>query len=161
MPSRPVREGFHAVKFGWGPIGRGSVEDDADHFDAAREGLGPDGILLVDVGQIWGEDVEAAAARLPALEAAGAVWLEEPFNASALEAYGRSRAAARKRQDRRRGGRRTTSSWRGTSSTMAASASSRSIAAASAASGRRKRSPTTRSRAASPTSITLSRRTWP
>jgi L-alanine-DL-glutamate epimerase-like enolase superfamily enzyme len=80
--------GFRAVKFGWGPIGRGRVESDEEHFRAAREGLGPDGILLVDVGQIWGEDVDVAAARLPALEAAGAVWLEEPFHASALEAYG-------------------------------------------------------------------------
>jgi L-alanine-DL-glutamate epimerase-like enolase superfamily enzyme len=43
--------------------------------------------LLVDLGQIFGEDVEAAAARLPALEAAGAVWLEEPFRASAYGAY--------------------------------------------------------------------------
>ncbi|MDQ0395704.1 mandelate racemase/muconate lactonizing enzyme family protein [Labrys monachus] len=81
-------KGFAAVKFGWGPVGRGAVEIDRDHILAAREGLGPDGILLVDVGQIFGEDVEAAAARLPALEAAGAVWLEEPFHASALEAYG-------------------------------------------------------------------------
>ena len=45
-------------------------------------------ILLVDVGQIWGDDEAAAAARLPALEAAGAVWLEEPFHTSALQAYG-------------------------------------------------------------------------
>ena len=81
------RDGFHATKLGWGPIGRGNVQDDADHFMAAREGLGPDGILLVDVGQIWGEDVDAAAERLPALEAAGAVWLEEPFRASAYGAY--------------------------------------------------------------------------
>jgi L-alanine-DL-glutamate epimerase-like enolase superfamily enzyme len=44
--------------------------------------------LLIDAGQIWGEDVEAAAQRLPALEAAKAMWLEEPFHASALEAYG-------------------------------------------------------------------------
>ncbi len=80
--------GYCAAKFGWGPIGRGSVRADADHFAAAREGLGPEGILLVDVGQIWGEDVEAAAARIPALEASNAVWLEEPFHASALEAYG-------------------------------------------------------------------------
>jgi L-alanine-DL-glutamate epimerase-like enolase superfamily enzyme len=80
--------GFRAGKFGWGPIGRGSVADDADHFAAAREGLGPDGILLVDVGQIFLEDVEAAAARLPALEAARALWLEEPFAGSAYEAYG-------------------------------------------------------------------------
>lgn len=81
-------KGFTAVKFGWGPIGRGSVEDDADQFHAAREGLGPDAILLVDAGQIWGEDVEAAAARLAPLDEVEAVWLEEPFRASALEAYG-------------------------------------------------------------------------
>jgi L-alanine-DL-glutamate epimerase-like enolase superfamily enzyme len=64
------------------------VAQDADQFTAAREGLGPDGILLVDVGQIWGEDVEQAVARLPALEEAGAVWLEEPFHGSAYAAYG-------------------------------------------------------------------------
>jgi L-alanine-DL-glutamate epimerase-like enolase superfamily enzyme len=81
--------GFAAVKFGWGPIGRADIRADADHFVAAREGLGPDAVLLVDVGQIWGEDVAAAAARLPALEAAGATWLEEPFHTSALAAYGR------------------------------------------------------------------------
>ncbi len=46
----------------------------------------PVGILPVDAGQIWGEDVEEAAQRLPAIEAANAVWLEEPFHASALEA---------------------------------------------------------------------------
>jgi len=80
--------GYAAAKFGWGPIGRGSVQIDADHFAAAREGIGSEAILLVDTGQIWGEDVEAAAARLPALEAARATWLEEPFHAAALEAYG-------------------------------------------------------------------------
>ena len=80
--------GYGAAKFGWGPIGRGTVALDADHFAAAREGIGPDMLLMVDTGQIWGEDVESAAARIPALEAAGATWLEEPFHASAYEAYG-------------------------------------------------------------------------
>ncbi|MBV9813475.1 MAG: mandelate racemase/muconate lactonizing enzyme family protein [Acetobacteraceae bacterium] len=85
---RAAREqGFAAVKFGWGPIGRGDVARDAAHFVAAREGMGSDSVLLVDVGQIWNEDVEAAAARLPALEAARALWLEEPFHTSALSAY--------------------------------------------------------------------------
>uniref|UniRef100_A0A9E7ZNE3 Mandelate racemase/muconate lactonizing enzyme family protein n=1 Tax=Bosea sp. NBC_00436 TaxID=2969620 RepID=A0A9E7ZNE3_9HYPH len=79
---------FRAAKFGWGPIGRGSVEADAEHFVAAREGLGQDGILLVDTGQIFIEDVERAAARLPAMEKANVLWFEEPFHASALEAYG-------------------------------------------------------------------------
>ena len=82
------RRGFQAGKFGWGPIGRGSVQQDADQFFAAREGLGADGILLVDVGQIFVDDVERAALRLDALQQARAVWLEEPFHASALQEYG-------------------------------------------------------------------------
>lgn len=83
-----MRRGFKAAKFGWGPIGRGSPEDDADQFFAAREALGGDGILLVDVGQIFVDDVERAALRLDALQQARALWLEEPFHASALEQYG-------------------------------------------------------------------------
>ena len=82
-----LREGFKAVKFGWGPIGRSTPQADAEHFFAAREALGPDGILLVDVGQIFINDIERAGLRLDALHAAGAVWLEEPFHASALAAY--------------------------------------------------------------------------
>jgi L-alanine-DL-glutamate epimerase-like enolase superfamily enzyme len=80
-------KGFRAVKFGWGSFGTGSVADDVAHLDAAREGLGSDGILLVDAGQIFLEDIEAAAARLPALERNKAVWFEEPFHAGALRAY--------------------------------------------------------------------------
>ena len=83
-----MRRGFKAVKFGWGPIGRGTPRQDADHFFAAREAIAADGILLVDAGQIFIDDVERAALRVDALQAAGAVWLEEPFHASALEAYG-------------------------------------------------------------------------
>jgi L-alanine-DL-glutamate epimerase-like enolase superfamily enzyme len=79
---------FLAVKFGWGPIGRSGLQSDVDHFVAAREGLGEHGILMIDVGQIFGEDVDAAAARLPALERARARWLEEPFHTEALHAYG-------------------------------------------------------------------------
>jgi L-alanine-DL-glutamate epimerase-like enolase superfamily enzyme len=86
--ARRIRaDGFTAAKFGWGPIGRGSAAADRDQLMAAREGLGPDALLLVDVGQIFIEDVERAAERLPALEAAGATWLEEPFQASAYASY--------------------------------------------------------------------------
>lgn len=79
--------GFRAVKVGWGGFGEGPVTRDADHLVAAREALGPDGILLVDAGQIWGTDVDAAAARLPALTAAGATWIEEPFLPDAYAAH--------------------------------------------------------------------------
>jgi len=81
------KQNFRAVKFGWGPIGRGDLKTDTEHFAAAREGLGRDSLLMVDVGQIFGDKVYAAAARLPALEQIGAVWLEEPFHTSALDAY--------------------------------------------------------------------------
>ena len=81
------RQDFRAVKFGWGPIGRKDLKGDVEHFTAAREGLGKDVLLMVDVGQIFGDNVETAAARLPALEQIGALWLEEPFHTSALDAY--------------------------------------------------------------------------
>ncbi len=80
-------EGFRAVKCGWGPFGRGSLEEDRNHLNAAREGLGPDGTLLIDAGQIFREDVEAAAARIALLESVGATWFEEPFHGGAYDAY--------------------------------------------------------------------------
>ena len=86
--------GFRAVKCGWGPFGRGSLKDDRDQLQAAREGLGKEGTLLIDAGQIWGEDVLAAEARLPLLEEVDATWLEEPFHGSAYEAYGQLAARA-------------------------------------------------------------------
>jgi L-alanine-DL-glutamate epimerase-like enolase superfamily enzyme len=81
-------QGYRAVKFGWGPYGRSSVAADADQVHAAREGLGAEIALLVDAGTVWGEDVEAAALRLPSLEQARVLWLEEPFVSGALRAYG-------------------------------------------------------------------------
>jgi L-alanine-DL-glutamate epimerase-like enolase superfamily enzyme len=81
--------GYRAAKFGWGPFGLGSLEADVEQLEAAREGLGPDAALLVDVGTVWLEDVEKAAARLDALKRVRAVWLEEPFVSGALDAYRR------------------------------------------------------------------------
>lgn len=79
--------GFLAAKFGWAPFGD-SLAGDIAHLDAAREGLGPDGILLIDAGQIFGEDVEAAALRLDAMERNRVTFYEEPFHGSAYLAYG-------------------------------------------------------------------------
>jgi L-alanine-DL-glutamate epimerase-like enolase superfamily enzyme len=80
-------EGFRAVKFGWGPFGRGTLEADSDQLSAAREGLGPDGILLVDVGTVWGSDVDLAVQRIPSMQDCRVEWLEEPFHTGALRAY--------------------------------------------------------------------------
>ena len=93
--ARTARQaGYRAVKFGWGPFGRGSVDDDAQQLHAAREGLGDDGILLVDAGTVWGDDVEQARLRLPALQVCRALWLEEPFTSGALESYRKLAAEA-------------------------------------------------------------------
>ena len=86
--------GYRAAKFGWGPIGLGPAQADADHFMAAREGLGPDGILLIDAGTVWKTDFDAAALRIPALVAARATLLEEPFVSGALKEYARLAALA-------------------------------------------------------------------
>ena len=86
--SRPATRGFRAVKCGWGPFGRGSLKDDRDHLQAAREGLGKEGTLLIDAGQIFREDVDSAAARIALLEEVNATWFEEPFLGGAYEAYG-------------------------------------------------------------------------
>ena len=79
--------GYRAVKFGWGPIGRDSVKIDAAHFRAAREGLGSDNYLMIDLGTVWGEDVLVAQERLSALKEVDAYWLEEPFTNMALRSY--------------------------------------------------------------------------
>lgn len=79
--------GYRAAKFGWGPIGLSTAQADADQFMAAREGLGEDGILLIDIGTVWKDNVEAASQRIPALNACRATWLEEPFVSGALDAY--------------------------------------------------------------------------
>ncbi|HEY8458112.1 MAG TPA: mandelate racemase/muconate lactonizing enzyme family protein [Actinopolymorphaceae bacterium] len=82
-------QGYRAAKFGWGPYGRGSAADDADQVRAAAEGLGEDRMLLVDAGTVFGEDVDAAAERLPALAEARVGWFEEPFVSGAFAAYRR------------------------------------------------------------------------
>jgi L-alanine-DL-glutamate epimerase-like enolase superfamily enzyme len=86
--ARGIREaGYLAAKFGWGPYGLGSVAADAEQVAAAREGLGAEGIVLVDAGTVWGHDLATAEARLPALREQRVTWLEEPFVSGALDAY--------------------------------------------------------------------------
>ncbi|RPJ44491.1 MAG: mandelate racemase/muconate lactonizing enzyme family protein, partial [Chloroflexi bacterium] len=88
--ARQVRANrFRAVKFGWGPFGHGSVQADIDQVQAAREGIGPEGILCIDAGTVWGTDVEEAAKRLPVMKECRVIWLEEPFHTGALHAYSR------------------------------------------------------------------------
>lgn len=80
-------QNYRAVKFGWGNYGRLSVEHDRDQIAAARQGLGDDGLLMIDAGTVWVDDVEQAKARMPALAENSVYWLEEPFIGDAVSAY--------------------------------------------------------------------------
>ena len=86
---RASAAGYRAVKFGWGPFGLGTPAADAEQVQAARAGLGDDGLLLVDAGTVWYDDVARAEACLPTLNACRVTWLEEPFVSGALAAYSR------------------------------------------------------------------------
>jgi len=79
--------GYRAAKFGWGPYGKCTLEQDIEQVRAARRGLGPDGTLLVDAGTAWGDDVAQAGKRIASLRECRVLWLEEPFVNGALGAY--------------------------------------------------------------------------
>jgi L-alanine-DL-glutamate epimerase-like enolase superfamily enzyme len=79
--------GFRAVKFGWGPFGKSTLQMDVDQLKAAREGAGHDCILMIDAGTVWGEDKGEAELRMATLREVNAFWLEEPFVNGALTTY--------------------------------------------------------------------------
>jgi L-alanine-DL-glutamate epimerase-like enolase superfamily enzyme len=81
--------GFKAVKFGWGPFGKYTVETDEAHLAAAREGMGNEAHLMIDAGTVWHENLAEASARLKPLKDVDAYWLEEPFINGALNPYKR------------------------------------------------------------------------
>lgn len=69
-----VADGMTAVKI---KVGRGSLEEDLRRIQAAREILGPEGILMVDANQVL--DRNEALRRGRAYEALGVYWFEEPL----------------------------------------------------------------------------------
>jgi L-alanine-DL-glutamate epimerase-like enolase superfamily enzyme len=80
------RQGFRAVKFGWGPMGQ-SESSDIAHVEAARVGLGPDVELMVDAGLCW--DSATAIRRAQQFEPFKLTWLEEPLHPDDLDGYRR------------------------------------------------------------------------
>ncbi len=80
-------DGFNAIKFGWGVFGRGNIENDIAHLEAAREGAGHDSLLMIDAGTVWENHFNAAKKRLVALKKIRAFWLEEPFGNLSVGAY--------------------------------------------------------------------------
>src|SRR5215471_3282912 len=81
-----VRQGYRAVKFGWGPMGQ-SEESDLALARAARQGVGKDIELMVDAGLCW--DTATAIRRAKQFEALNLTWLEEPLHPDNLAGYAR------------------------------------------------------------------------
>ena len=69
-------QGFSAVKFGWGPLGK-DASVDVKLVAKARHGLGDDVDLLVDAGLAW--DAKTAIQRARAFSEYDIFWLEEPL----------------------------------------------------------------------------------
>ena len=88
------RRGYRAGKFGWGNFGHGTVQSDIEQVRAAREGLGEDGILLIDAGTIWIDDVQPAKLRIEVLKDCGVTWLEEPFIPTDVHNYTKLRSVS-------------------------------------------------------------------
>jgi L-alanine-DL-glutamate epimerase-like enolase superfamily enzyme len=86
---RISNDGYGAAKFGWSPMGEGTLEDDVALVAAAREGLGPDPQLMVDAGVIWGSDDAAAFERAERFAEFGVTFLEEPLLPDEVDAYRR------------------------------------------------------------------------
>lgn len=86
--STELREkGYHAAKFGWGPMGQFGEKNDIALVKAAREGMGKDALIMIDAGVVWGKDYETAYKRAEAFSEFSITWLEEPLAPDAIEAY--------------------------------------------------------------------------
>src|SRR5947207_2911695 len=66
--------GYSAVKFGWEPMGQ-SEKLDIELVRGARDGLGPDAMLLIDAGCVW--DPRTALRRAHAFGEVRPEWPEE------------------------------------------------------------------------------------
>ncbi len=79
-----MQRGFSAVKFGWGGFGR-DWRADVALVKAARDAIGEDADLLVDVGLCW--DARTALERADMLAEFRLYWLEAPLPFYPFEAY--------------------------------------------------------------------------
>lgn len=71
-----VALGFKAVKM---KVGRVSASEDADRIAAARDAIGPSGILMLDANNAW-QDLPSALGALRLWERYDPYWIEEPFS---------------------------------------------------------------------------------
>ena len=91
LVERHMQKGYRGMKLGWGALGQ-SFEKDLQLVKWAREALGWDKYLMIDVGMKW-TDVKGAIKAAKAMEEYGVHWIEEPFSPDSLDAYARLAAS--------------------------------------------------------------------
>jgi L-alanine-DL-glutamate epimerase-like enolase superfamily enzyme len=80
-----VARGFDAVKM---KVGRVSASEDAERIAAARDAIGPDGLLMLDANNAW-KDLPTAVNALRLWEKYNPYWIEEPFGPDDIANHGR------------------------------------------------------------------------
>ena len=78
---------YHGYKFGWGALGE-SEEKDIKLVEYAREAVGSDNRLMIDIGMRW-NDYKYALRVSKEYEKQNIYWLEEPFEPDYLDMFGR------------------------------------------------------------------------
>lgn len=76
--------GYHALKFGWEPMGQSEALD-LELVKAARDGFGGEGTLLIDAGCVW--DARTALQRAHRFAEHTIGWLEEPLSPDDIDGY--------------------------------------------------------------------------
>lgn len=79
-----LRNGFSAIKYGWGGFGY-DRERDLAMVEAAREVLGSKPALMIDVGMRW--DAQTGIERVAQLREFDPYWIEEPCYADEYHVY--------------------------------------------------------------------------
>ena len=83
IAQRWIGTGYHAIKFGWEPMGQSEALD-LELVRGAREGAG-EATLLIDAGCVW--DARTALARAQAFAQYHIGWLEEPLRPDDIDGY--------------------------------------------------------------------------
>ncbi|MCC7476015.1 MAG: mandelate racemase/muconate lactonizing enzyme family protein [Pirellulales bacterium] len=76
--------GYRAIKLGWEPMGP-CPKLDEELVRGAREGMGDDGIVLIDAGCVW--DARTALQRAHCFADYRIGWLEEPLRSDDVDGY--------------------------------------------------------------------------
>jgi L-rhamnonate dehydratase len=86
-----VKQGYRAMKFGWGPIGR-DEKLDVELVKAIRAAIGDDVKLMIDAGLAW--DATSAIRMAHKYGEYNVFWLEEPLPPDDIAGYARLAQAA-------------------------------------------------------------------